>query len=96
MKRVASMALLLGVPWAAPVLAQSPQAIVQTCYVCHGPDAKGAAPIAPLAGLPRDHLVRQMADFKADRRPGTIMNRIAKSYTDEQIGLIADALAGMK
>ncbi len=96
MKRVASMAIVMALPWAAPALAQSPLAIVQTCYVCHGPDARGAAPIAPLAGLPKDHLARQMADFKADRRPGTIMNRIAKSYTDEQIGLIAETLAAMK
>ena len=96
MRRVTTIALALAAPWATPALAQSPQAIVQTCYICHGPGAKGSAPIAPLAGLPKDHLVRQMADFKADRRPGTIMNRIAKSYTDEQIGLIADTLAGMK
>jgi sulfide dehydrogenase cytochrome subunit len=80
----------------APAMAQTGQAMAQTCYVCHGPGAKGAGPIVALAGLPKDHLARQMADFKADKRPGTIMNRIAKGYTDEQLALIAEYLAAQK
>src|SRR5687768_979000 len=82
-----------GAALAGPAWAQSGQAMAQTCYVCHGPGAKGAGPIIALAGLPKDHLARQMADFKADKRPGTIMNRIAKGYTDEQLALIAEYLA---
>lgn len=81
---------------ALPAQAQSGQAMAQTCYVCHGPGAKGAGPIVGLVGLPKDHVVRQMADFKADKRPGTIMNRIAKGYTDEQLALIAEYLAALK
>lgn len=80
--------------------AQSPgpsgQAMVQNCYVCHGPGGKTDGAIAPLAGLPRDHVVRTLTEFKTDRRPGTIMNRIAKSYSDEQIALIADFIATLK
>lgn len=72
------------------------QALVQTCYVCHGPDGKSEGPIPPLAGLPEDHIARQMTDFKADRLPGTIMNRIARSYTDEQIAAIAKVIATLK
>jgi sulfide dehydrogenase cytochrome subunit len=73
--------------------AQSAQAMAQNCYVCHGPQARGADRIVPLAGMPRDHIQRQLADFKADRRGGTIMNRIAKGYSDEQIAAISDFLA---
>jgi len=88
--------LAVGMLLAAPACAQSGQAMAQTCYVCHGPGAKGAGQIVGLAGLPKDHLARQMADFKADKRPGSIMNRIAKGYTDEQLALIADYLASLK
>jgi sulfide dehydrogenase cytochrome subunit len=93
-------ALIAGLLLPAGAWAQSAgptgQAMVQTCYVCHGPDGKSAGPIASLAGLPKDHIARQMAEFKTDRRPGTIMNRIAKSYTDEQIAAIAEFIATLK
>ena len=76
--------------------AQSGQAMGQTCFVCHGPGGRSNGTVAPIAGLPKDHVARQMADFKADRRPATIMNRIAKGYTDEQIALIVEYLATLK
>jgi cytochrome subunit of sulfide dehydrogenase len=44
----------------------------------------------------KEFVVRQMIEFKADRRPATIMNRVAKSYSDEQIAAIADYLAAQK
>lgn len=94
--KIAIVAAMLAMVCTAPSMAQTGQAMAQTCYVCHGPGAKGAGQIAPLAGLPKDHLSRQMADFKADRRPGTIMNRIAKGFTDEQLALIAEYLAAQK
>jgi len=81
----------------AAVLAQSGQAIVQTCFICHGPGGRNdGGAVATIAGLPKEHVARQMADFKADRRPGTIMNRIAKSYSDDQLVLIVDYLATLK
>ena len=38
-------------------------------------------------------VLQQMLAFKTDQRPGTIMNRIAKAYSDEQIGAIAEFVA---
>jgi sulfide dehydrogenase cytochrome subunit len=97
--RVPGMALVASLLPAA-ALAQtagpSGEAMVQTCYVCHGPDGKSAGPIASLAGLPKDHIARQLTEFKTDRRPGTIMNRIAKIYSDEQIVAIAEFIATLK
>lgn len=95
-RKGAALAAILVMIGTAPAMAQTGQAMAQTCYVCHGPGAKGAGQIVALAGLPKDHLARQMADFKADKRPGTIMNRIAKGYTDEQLALIAEYLAAQK
>lgn len=92
----AALAAALVLVGTAPTMAQTGQAMAQTCYVCHGPGATGAGQIVGLVGLPKDHLVRQMTDFKADKRPGTIMNRIAKGYTDEQLALIAEYLATLK
>ncbi len=74
----------------------SGQAMVQTCYVCHGPEGRSAEGVPTLMRGQKELIVRQMTEFKADRRPATIMNRIAKSYGDAEIAAIADYLAGLK
>ena len=70
--------------------------MVQTCYVCHGPEGRSADAVPALMRGQKELVVRQMIEFKTDRRPATIMNRVAKSYSDEQITAIADYLAGLK
>ena len=84
---------------AATAVAQdgpSGQAMVQTCYVCHGPEGRSAEAVPALMRGQKEFVVRQMIEFKADRRPATIMNRIAKSYSDAEIAAIADYLATVK
>lgn len=84
---------------AATAVAQdgpSGQAMVQTCYVCHGPEGRSAEAVPALMRGQKEFVVRQMTEFKADRRPATIMNRIAKSYSDAEIATIADYLAALK
>ena len=97
MKRLAAIAAILLVAGAAQAQdGPSGQAMVQTCYVCHGPQGKSAEAVPPLMLGQKDFIQRQMLDFKTDRRPATIMNRVAKSYSDEQIAAIADYLAALK
>ena len=74
----------------------SGQAMVQTCYVCHGPEGRSAEGVPALMRGQKEFVVRHMIEFKTDRRPATIMNRVAKSYSDEQIAAIADYLAALK
>ena len=88
--------LLAGASVAHAQEGPSGQAMVQTCYVCHGPDGRSAEAVPALMRGQRELIVRQMLDFKADRRPATIMNRVAKSYSDEQIAAIAGYLASLK
>jgi len=97
MKRLAAIAAILLVAGAAQAQdGPSGQAMVQSCYVCHGPQGKSAEAVPPLMLGQKDFIQRQMLDFKTDRRPATIMNRIAKGYSDEQIAAIADYLATVK
>ena len=74
----------------------SGQAMVQTCYVCHGPEGRSAEAVPALMRGQKEFVVRQMIEFKTDRRPATIKGRVAKSYSDEQIAAIADYLAALK
>jgi len=74
----------------------SGQAIAFTCNGCHGYDgmSKGAAP--SIKGLPATYLENAMKDFKSDKRPATIMNRIAKGYTDPEITAMSEYYASLK
>jgi cytochrome c553 len=79
---------------ALPVFAQeSPAArsLAATCTACHGPDGRSvAAEAVSLAGLPREHIASQMRAFRDGRQASTIMQQIARGYSEQQIDLIAD------
>jgi sulfide dehydrogenase cytochrome subunit len=97
--RATTSALLLASLMASQVaLAGGPsgQAIAFTCNGCHGSDgmSKGAAP--SIKGLPASYLESAMKDFKSEKRPATIMSRIAKGYSDEEITAMAVYYASMK
>ena len=90
-----AMAGLLAAPFSYADDA-SGEAIGVTCFGCHGydGDSKGTAP--KLKGLPADYIAQSMTNFKNGDRPATIMNRIAKGYTDGEIKAMADYLASLK
>ena len=88
--------MLLTAAVAAAQDGPSGQAMVQTCYVCHGPEGRSAEAVPMLMRGQKELVVQQLLDFKAERRPATIMNRVAKGYSDEQIAAIVDYLAGLK
>ncbi|MDT8384792.1 MAG: cytochrome c [Gammaproteobacteria bacterium] len=66
-----------------------PAMLANPCAGCHGPDGASPGPIPPLKGLPGSYIISAMQAFKTDQRQGTVMNRIAKGYTDEEIKLMA-------
>lgn len=74
------------------LLADPGQAAAQTsaaaCSGCHAPRSDG--PIPSLAGRPAAEIVAAMAAFRSGERAATVMDRIAKGYSDEEIRVIAD------
>lgn len=82
-------ALLLA---AAPAAAQAPLA-AEGCYGCHGPGGTGAGGIPGIAGRDAAELRAAMIAFRANERPGTIMGRIARGYTDAEIAAVAEHFA---
>ncbi len=61
------------------------------CANCHGTDGRSPGQIVPIAGRPEALLLEQLKAFKSDNPPAgtTIMNRLAKGYTDEQLAALA-------
>jgi cytochrome c553 len=60
-----------------------------SCSGCHAAGPNVQAPVPPLAGRPASDIVSQMAAFKSGERKGTIMDRIAKGFSDEETRAIA-------
>ncbi|MGV0986588.1 MAG: c-type cytochrome [Limnohabitans sp.] len=92
----ASLLILSG--W---VHAQSPSALqvrswAAACANCHGTNGQAQPGMESLAGVNKDDIVKKMLDFKAGRKPATIMHQLAKGYSDEQIQAIAAYFAAQK
>ena len=69
--------------------------LADTCAGCHGPDGSSVGPAIPsIAGMSAEYFNTTMAEYKTGERYSTIMTRIAKGYTDEEIALMADFFAG--
>lgn len=77
----------------APAMAAAPDAatmLANTCNGCHGPNGNSAGPATPtIAGMATDTFEEGMKAFKEGTRPSTIMTRIAKGYTEDEIKAMA-------
>jgi cytochrome subunit of sulfide dehydrogenase len=66
------------------------------CSGCH-PVSRGAGtPFTRLTGRPAAEIVTAVQEFRSGQRPGTVMDRIAKGFTDDEIKAIAAWYAARK
>jgi cytochrome c553 len=67
-----------------------------SCSNCHGTNGRAESGSESLAGANKDDMIKKMLDFKAGRKPATIMHQLAKGYSDDQIKAIAGYFAAQK
>ncbi|MCW8948853.1 MAG: cytochrome c4, partial [Sedimenticola sp.] len=64
--------------------------LANTCAGCHGTGGNSMGPAAPsIAGLSPTYFNETMAGFASGEIPSTIMGRIAKGYTEDEIKAIS-------
>lgn len=85
----------IGCLWLAAAAADetsAPQAIALNCQTCHqSPD--GETGIADLSKLSREELRQALLELKTSPKPEvTIMPRLIKGYSDQQLQAVADFL----
>ncbi len=66
------------------------------CSGCHATDPSVATPVPRLAGRKPADIVAALAAFKSGQRPATVMDRIAKGFTDDEIRAIAEWYGAMQ
>lgn len=70
--------------------------LANTCAGCHGLNGESQGPASPnLAGISASYMVDTMKAFQSDARYSTIMGRIARGYSEEELEAMADHFAGM-
>jgi sulfide dehydrogenase cytochrome subunit len=95
LNRIASLlAITVSFGFAGTASAAPPDAVTlmaSTCVGCHGADGTSRGPATPtIAGMAVDTFVEAMKSFKDGSRTATIMDRIAKGFTDEETKQLAE------
>lgn len=85
---------ILCLIWSLPVFAEpNPQLVALNCISCHQDRAVSERGIPSLIGLPAAKIRQDLLDFKYDRKMATLMPRLAKGFSDDEIQLIAEYIA---
>ncbi len=86
---------------AGPAAAQQADGrlLAMSCMNCHGPGGKSPGDIPSISGKSEDFLKNALVDFRDGKRSGTastVMTRLAKGYTDEEIAAVSKYVATLK
>jgi sulfide dehydrogenase cytochrome subunit len=95
-RRLQGILIASSVALAGPVFAETPSAAMlgNTCAGCHGTYGNSQGPATPtIAGVSSEYFIDAMQAYKNGERAATIMDRVAKGYTDEEIKLMAEFFA---
>ena len=84
---VALVFTLTGHVWAAGLADAPPGAL--SCSGCHPPARTAGAAVPPLAGRNAADIVAAKAAIKSGQRPATVMNLVAKGFSDDEVKAIA-------
>jgi cytochrome c553 len=89
MRSAVAAAIGLASIAAALTVSAEPPAGAAACSGCHPSSARVTSPVPRLVGRDRAEIVRAMQEFRAGTRTGTVMDRIARGFTDAEIQAIA-------
>ena len=98
-RHCAFLASLLVVAAAPPSQAADIPALILAapCAACHGAEGASVGPVMPtLAGMNYQYFLSTMLSYQRDKRKGTVMNRVAKGYTEDELEAMAEYFEELK
>ena len=93
--RTAVWLVLLWLPLGAAVAADAPPG-ASSCSGCHPASQSVDTPVKQLVGRKPEDIVAAVKAFRSGEKPATIMDRIAKGFSDDEIKAIADWYGAQK
>jgi cytochrome subunit of sulfide dehydrogenase len=94
-KHAAVALVVLWLPGGAALAAEAPPG-ASSCSGCHPVSGAVDTPVHRLIGANPAEIVAAVQAFRSGARPATVMDRIAKGFTDEEIKAIADWYGAQK
>jgi cytochrome c553 len=89
------LVLLLPLRFGSALAADAPPG-ASSCSGCHPVSRSVETPVKRLTGGNPADIVAAVQAFRAGQRPATVMDRIAKGFTDDEIKAIADWYGAQK
>ena len=100
-RTLARLALLLWLPFGGAIAADAPPGALappgaSSCSGCHPTSQSVDTPVMRLVGRKPEDIVAAVKAFRSGEKPATIMDRIAKGFSDDEIKAIADWYGAQK
>jgi cytochrome subunit of sulfide dehydrogenase len=90
------LAVLVSLAAAASTVAAEAPPGASSCSGCHATSAAVETPVPRLVGRPAAEIVLSMQAFRAGQRQPSVMDRIAKGFSESEIASIAAWYAAQK
>jgi len=94
-KRSTAWLVLLWLPIQGALAADAPPG-ASYCSGCHPASRSVETPVSRLIGSKPADIVAAVQAFRSGQRPATVMDRIVKGFTDDEIKAIADWYGAQK
>ena len=81
----------LSLAW--PAQAAPITVMAEACFACHGTDGQSAGAIPAFSTDSPEELRKALHDFRSGAREATIMDRIVRGYTEDEIEAVVSHFA---
>jgi len=88
--KFAAIALMMTAPRFSIAEELKGEALADACTSCHGIGGRSHGAIPSINGLSKDAFVQDLKAYRAQTKSATIMNRIARAYSDADIEALAE------
>ena len=92
---LAVLLLASAMPWAEAAPPTPPPGAL-SCSGCHAASKSVDTPVPRLVGRSPAEIEAAMLAFRTGQKPASVMNRIAKGFSDEEVKTIAAWYGGQK